>query len=153
MSQTAIRHRFEPRPTQCRGVRTLAGWRLRLHEITLPGELLDQAQFDQGLGMAAEALPQPPSAEGRLGVGFVVLHQGREMDYVVVCWWARENELPIRVFVREREPKSAWRPGRGDESICVWDLEVLKGERDLYVRTVLARAGSADVEAYLAAPP
>jgi hypothetical protein len=33
----------------------------------------------------------------------------------------------------------------------VWDLEVIGREREAYIRTVLARAGRADVDGYLAA--
>ena len=83
-------HRFEPRPTQFIGVREVGGWRLRQYTITLPEEQLDQAVFEEGLALAAQLLPQPPVAPGRFGVGFVILHQGRGMDYIVLAWWSGE---------------------------------------------------------------
>src|SRR5690606_18314330 len=132
-----IAHAYERRPTTRHGVRDVDGWRLREWRITLPGETLDQAAFEAGLALASTALPHPPAAEGRVGAGFVIFHQGRGVDYVVLCWWSRENELPIRVFVRERAPNAQWRPGRGEESVCVWDLEVIRRERDAWVKTVL----------------
>lgn len=144
-----VQHAFAPRPTQFVGVRALGDWRLRLHTITLPGETLDWAQFEPGLALAAEALPQPAVEPGRFGIGFVICHQGRGFDYIVLCWWSRENELPIRVLVRERQPQALWRAAKDEESICVWDIEVIERERDAYVRTVLARAGEPDIEAYL----
>ena len=143
-------HRFEPRPTQFIGVREVGGWRLRQYTITLPEEQLDQAVFEEGLALAAQLLPQPPVAPGRFGVGFVILHQGRGMDYIVLAWWSRENELPMRVFVRQREPEEPWRPATGEESICVWDIEVIKRERDLFVRTAVTD-GRTELESYLAA--
>jgi hypothetical protein len=100
--------------------------------------------------LAGPSLPQPPTAPGRFGIGFAILHQGRGMDYIVLAWWARENELPMRVFVRQREPAEPWRPAAGEESICVWDIEVIKRERDLFVRTALAD-GRTELESYLAA--
>ena len=122
---------------------------MKVYEITLPGEALDAAQFEAGLKLVADALPQPPTAPGRFGAGFVICHQGRGVDYLVLCWWARENELPIRVFVHDLRPGASWRAAQGDESICVWDLEVIALERDQWVRTVLSRPGAADVEPYL----
>jgi hypothetical protein len=71
----------------------------------------------------------------------------------VLAWWDNENELPLRVFVRELEGDSQWRAARGVESFCVWDLQVIAFERDAYVATLLA--GSPDVagatRAYLGA--
>lgn len=62
----------------------------------------------------------------------------------MLCWWDRENELPIRVFVRQHDG-SPWRPAQGSESVCVWDLQVICFERDAYVHTVMAgRAGGAE---------
>lgn len=148
-SELCISHSFAPRPTAFVEVRPLAGWRLKLHTITLPGEALDWPQFERGLTLAADALPQPPVAAGRFGVGFVICHQGRGTDYIVLCWWSRENELPIRVFVRPREPQAPWRTARSEESICVWDIEIIKRERDAWVRTALAQAKEPDLETYL----
>ncbi len=75
------------------------------------------------------------------------MHQGRTSDYLILCWWDRENELPIAVYLGDGD---GWRPAEGSESICVWDLPVLWWEREVYVGTVLA--GRADaVESYLAA--
>lgn len=142
-------HGYAPRPTEFTGVRDLAGWRMKLHVITLPGERLDGTEYERGLALAAAALPQPPIGPGRFGVGFVICHQGRGVDYIVTCWWARENELPMRVFVRDRRQGAAWRAARGEESVCVWDLDIVWRERNVFVRTVLSQLGEADVEAYL----
>ena len=56
----------------------------------------------------------------------------------------------MRVFVRQREPEEPWRPATGEESICVWDIEVIKRERDLFVRTAVTD-GRTELESYLAA--
>ncbi len=144
-----VEHAFAPRPTLFEGVRNLAGWRIKQYAITLPGETLDRAPFDAGFRFAAESLPQPPVAHGRFGVGFAICHQGRGINYLVLCWWSRENELPLRVFVREHGETKMWRPARGEESVCVWDLEVINRERDAYVRTILSKTGAPDIETYL----
>jgi len=93
-----------------------------------------------------DTLPDPAEAEGRPGVGWVILHLGRDVDYLVLGWWDRENELPVRIWVREGG--NPWRVARGPESFCVWDLEVMAHERDAYVRHVL-RLGPSGVDDYL----
>lgn len=139
---------YQPRPIRAHGVRDVDGWRLKLYTITHGGAEPALTAFEDAWPLLEDALPEPPVLPGRPGVGFVVLHRGRGVDYAVLGWWDRENELPLRVFVRGPEEAAEWRPARGSESICVWDLEVIAFERTAYVETVMASAGP-DVEGYL----
>lgn len=84
--------------------------------------------------------------QGRCGAGFLIEHQGNSLDYLVLGWWDRENELPLRVYVRDAG--TPWRAARGGESVCVWDLQVVWAERPAYVGTVMNPA-MGDVAAYL----
>jgi hypothetical protein len=137
---------YEPRPLAFLGVQTVAGHKLKVYSIRLPGEPHDPERFVGGWKLAADALPLPAAAPERPGVGFAILHQGRTGDYLILSWWDRENELPTRVFLNTSE---GWRPATGGESFCIWDLRVVWWEREAYVGTVLA--GRADgLERYLA---
>jgi len=137
---------YHPRPLTFLGIDPVAGFRLKVYGIRHGDGPLDLLRFDGAWALAKPALPQPAVRPGRPGVGFVVLHQGKTGDYLILCWWDRENELPLRVFVGG---PAGWRPAAIDESVCVWDLRVLWWEREAYVATALA--GRADgVEAYLA---
>ena len=64
--------------------------------------VVDWAAFEAGLKLAEAELPQPAEAAGRPGLGFLIAHQGRTGDYVVLGWWDHENELPLRVFLRRQ---------------------------------------------------
>jgi hypothetical protein len=131
---------FAPRPITFAGLHTHEGWRLKRYTITRDAEPLDWDAFAPGLGLTLAALPQPAVTAERPGLGFVIAHRGAGADYIVLGWWDRENELPVRVVVREQTPGAEWRPARGSESFCVWDLQVIGFERDAYVATVLAEA-------------
>src|SRR5262245_19618913 len=140
---------YTPRPIRPLGLLPHAGWRLKLYGITFGPGPLDRPRFEPGVALALAALPAPAVADGRPGVGFLILHQGRTGDYAVLGWWGNENELPLRVFVRP-PGVAGWRPAQGGESACVWDLQVVAFERDAYVETVLASDDPADpVVAYL----
>jgi hypothetical protein len=142
-------HPYQPRSVTFLGIVGRDDWRLKLYAIALDRAAFDEARFRRGLELALDALPTPSRTTSRPGVGFCIQHQGRGADYVVLAWWDRENELPLRVFVKTpADPE--WRPARGGESVCVWDLEVIGFERDAYVRTVLAEPATPP-EAYLEA--
>lgn len=139
-----ITEAYAPRPTLFLGLLEHAGWRTRSWFIRHPEVEADMDRFSVAVEMASATLPQPPRTDDRPGVAVLIAHQGRTVDYVVLGWWDRENELPLKVWVDEG---LGWREARGSESLCVWDLEVIARERDLYVRHVLADAAG-DVDAY-----
>lgn len=139
--------RYEPRPLSFLGVDSVAGYRLKVYSICYADSPFERERFAGGWALASRALPQPSVIVERPGVGFAIMHQGRTGDYLILCWWDRENELPIRVFLGDAD---GWRPASRSESICVWDLRVLWWEREAYVGTVLAGRSGA-LEAYLAA--
>lgn len=139
-------HPFVPRPIQPRGVVPYGDWQLKRYTIVLdPRDGEGDApwpDFEPGRALARAALPQPAVTAHRPGVGFVIEHRGQGADYIVLGWWDRANELPVRVIVREQLPGSTWRPARDQESFCVWDLQVIAFEREAYVDTVMS-AGAA----------
>lgn len=123
------------------------GYAVKTYSINVVPEPVDARRFQGFVPLMLGVLPTPAQADGRVGVAIAILHQGRGVDYAVLAWWDRENELPLRVFVSEGG-KDDWRPARDSESICVWDLEVLWRERELYVQHVMSAAGEAGVSRY-----
>jgi len=134
---------FAPRAASFHGIVEHTGHRLKGYSVRYGDRPVHWEEHREGIDLALAALPEAKPAEGRPGLGFLIVHRGRAAEYVVLAWWDRQNELPVRVFVRDGGP---WRPAREDESFCVWDLEIIAHERDAYVETVLA---GRDAEAYL----
>ena len=137
---------YAPRPIRFDGVHVHDGWRIKRYRIWYGDAGFEAGRFEVGVALVWSELPAPAVTAVRPGVGFIVAHQGRGADYLVLGWWDRENELPLRVFVRDR---GVWRPAQGPESVCVWDLQVIGHERDAYVETVLGDPAAGGVDAYL----
>lgn len=141
---------YAPRPIHPDGLLETGGWRLKCYAITLPEAPVDPAAFTSGVELAIRSLPAPAVADGRPGIGIMIAHEGRGVRYVVLAWWDRENELPVRVFVAPADEGGVWRPARDGESFCVWDLQVLWFEREAYVETLLDPAVDEPEAEYLA---
>lgn len=147
-------HPYAPRPIRFLDVDASQGFALKRYWIDLeaaPGP--DLPDWAPALALAGAALPRDSDAATCPRVGFLLLHRGRGADYLVLGWWDRENELPLRVFVRYPGTADAqWRAARGGESVCIWDLEVIGFERDAYVTSYLSGIGpEAARAAYLGA--
>lgn len=137
---------FSPRPVRYLGLTECGGHRIKKYSITFDELPLAIDDFESAFAsMAAPQLPHPSIQEGRPGLGFVIFHQGRSGNYVVLCWWDRENEMPTRIFVRDN---AGWRPANNNEGVCVWDLEVIYFERCLYIDKVLCRNREPSLDAY-----
>lgn len=137
---------YQPRPVLFHGVDAHDGWRIKRYAIHLPDEAFRPERFTVARPLALEALPRPAAAQGRYGAAVVIEHQGACADYLVLGWWDRENELPIRVWVRDG---GDWRPARSGESVCVWDLAILWSERQAWVRHGM-RTGGPDLDGWAA---
>jgi hypothetical protein len=122
---------------------------MKLYSISHDGSEIDWSLFGPERRRGLEGLPRPAVAPGRPGVGFAIAHHGRTADYLVMAWWDRENELPLRVRVRAAGSKSGFRPAREGESVCVWDLELIWLERQAYVATMLAEPPAGSTADYL----
>jgi hypothetical protein len=141
---------YRARPVRFRELREAGGWRVKIYSIVYGSAPLDWPVYEEVLPRALASLPQPAIAPGRPGVGFAIAHQGRGVHYLVLNWWANENEYFNRVFVREFGEGTSWRLAAGDEAACVWDLEIVWFERQAYVQSVLARPDAPDLDGYLA---
>lgn len=140
---------FRPREIHFHGVRSRGEWSLKVFSVVYGGIAFDARDFEPPLEMALGGLPRPDLEQGRPGLGFLIAHQGRGDNYLILGWWSNENELPIKAWVR-REGED-WRPAIEGESVCVWDLEVVWEERQAWIATMMS--GPARPEDYLAHVP
>jgi hypothetical protein len=141
------------------GVREHDHYQIKTYSILHASQRYSPDTFESGFRFAASHLPRsaaPPASphpRPRPGLAFAILHQGLTGDYFILAWWDRENELPLRVFVREPDEQPAganpgasahWRPASATngESICIWDLHILWHERQAYIATLLNSAWS-----------
>ncbi|MFB7938520.1 hypothetical protein ACFWIN_03600 [Streptomyces sp. NPDC127049] len=102
---------------------------------------------------AATVLSESP-ARGDHPAGFLILHRGAEGTYLLVSQWYDADMLKhwVRGAVVDAEGNTSFTPlAERDLIACVWELEVVKFERDAWVNTVLARGSDdrAAVDAYL----
>ncbi len=97
---------------------------------------------------AATVLAEAPQ-QGDHPTGFLILHYGAEGVYLLVSQWYDADMLKhwVRGASVDAEGVTRFVPlAQRDLIACVWELEVIKFERDAWVNTVMAR-GKLDQEA------
>jgi len=64
---------------------------------------------------------------------FVIFHDGATCDYLVLVWWGNDNELFTSVSVKL---KDTWIEDSNKYSFCLYDLEIMWAERNVYIKTM-----------------
>ncbi|WP_337064978.1 isochorismatase family protein [Rouxiella badensis] len=139
---------WQPKPYLGRRIAPLPvwhheGWQLKRYAIEFAGTTSPADIFERAYTRVASWLPPQATTADRPGVGWMLEHRGKTMDYLVVGWWDNENELRMKIWVTEN---GQWREAL-NESFCVWDMQVMAFERDAFVATLLQK--QPDVAAYL----
>lgn len=124
---------YLPRPITPAGVKSINRWQLKRYIIRYSQASGAAPDYTPAYQLVSQWLPVQAETVNRPGIGFVIEHQGKTLNYLIVGWWDNENELRVKVWVQEQE---VWRAAR-DESFCVWDLQVMTFERDAFVATLL----------------
>ncbi len=142
---------YVPREISPLGLIGVDAWRFKLYGIHAPGRLAPGWGWEPAVRDLARArLDEPGGHPERYGVGFVIVHHGREADFVLIDWWVGENMLENHVHVCiPGDPSVHERGNPTGLSACVWELRVMAFEREAWIETVLANPEGPDLDAYL----
>ena len=144
-------------PCELRPIRPLDpleidGWRLKVHGIAYRRAAPRPELVKAARKLAERVLPRPADGDGRHGVGYMGVHDGRGANFVFIDWWADENELHHHVFISPTYKPDDLEEETGTGLLaCVWDLRVICHERQAWIDHVLRNPAGPDLDAYLAA--
>lgn len=129
------------------------GWRIKVYGIRFREAEGPDAPDARIVALAEQAvlprLPQPAIADDRYGVGFLVVHQGQDRNWLLLDWWYDREILKQRLFSSPLAAPDAITPAEPDLLACTWELAVHGFERQAWIDTVLNNPNGPDVDAYL----
>lgn len=137
---------YAPRLVTARPPLDVRGRTLKVYGIFAEPERRSTLPAPEWLRRQAATVLSPDLADGDHPLGFLMLHYGLDGAYLLVSQWFDANMLKHRVLGAPGDPdgSTTFAPlAERDLVACVWELEVIRFERDAWVNTVLAR-GSLD---------
>ena len=99
----------------------------------------DQEELATHIGEITDA----PNDAADHGLGFAIVHLACDGDYLLLSQWFNANMLRHRVYqcvVDNRKLANVESLAETGIIACVWELEIMKFERDAWVRTMLSAA-------------
>ena len=138
---------YRPRltyPVECCEV---TGWQLKFYAMAGNGKPLSPEVIDASrkfLDVVSDCWPEakPNSC------GFVTLHAGEEANWLLIDLWVTDI-LHHFLFCSTIEAPLEFKPAPRGLMACVWELEVIKHERDVWVRHVMSKPARPDFELYM----
>ena len=112
---------------------------IKLYTVSATGEAVMQTDYLTQL----QIIKSQKQLDWKRIPAFVIFHEGANAQYLVLAWWGNDNEMFISVSVQEQ---SGWIVDSDKYSFCLWDLEILWAERNIFIETMYS--GKTDLEAY-----
>lgn len=141
-----------PRPFIALGHEEIQGWLIKRYAITASGGAPSPALLQAARGLAERVLPEAGDSELGHGVGFVIAHEGRDGNYVLVDWWTGENMLAQQIHIAPAGRYEAFERFTSRDIVsCVWEMQILAFEGRAWVDKVLSRPQQPDIDGYLGA--
>ncbi len=102
---------------------------VKIYSISATNQPVDQTEYLPMLAKAKAAI----DINWETTPSFAIFHDGAQYPYLILCWWQNDNELFNRVFVKDTQ---AWSQASDKYSFCLYDLEVIWIERNIFIDTI-----------------
>jgi hypothetical protein len=128
---------YHPRDTRMLSIHACCGWRLKTYEVCFGRRSIPSDQVARTLTFVDNNVPWPPTSGSRHQAGFVIIHRGHDAMWLMVHVW-KSDILTQFAYQAPLSNPIDFIPLRSDgQCSCVWELEVIKHERDAWVRCAM----------------
>jgi hypothetical protein len=143
---------YRSRSISFAGITCCGNWKLKCYTISLPACEVHESTIAAVQACLPEWLEKPAqSGLTHYYTGFLIIHEGADGCYAVLCCWCEENMLQLFAWRALKENPQAFEliSDKGLVS-CVWEMQVLCFERNAWVEDVMLQQGQAQaITSYL----
>ncbi|MFP2767894.1 hypothetical protein [Oceanisphaera sp. KMM 10153] len=102
---------------------------VKIYTISADEESINMVAFNNRLADVKFEI----TLEWEQTAAFAIFHNGESCRYLVLVWWGNDNELFTSVSV---EVNGNWVVDPTKYSFCLYDMEVMWKERNIYIETM-----------------
>lgn len=128
---------YVPRASRLVSIHEYGGWRLKVYEICFDSHSIPSDQVAATLTFAENSVPWPHASNVSNNAGFVIIHRGQDAMWLMIHLWQSDILVQFAYQATFSNPVD-FIPLRSDGMCgCVWELEIVKHERDAWVRCAM----------------
>jgi len=102
---------------------------IKIYTISAANKPINISMFNKRLA----TVKSQSEVNWRETAAFAIYHDGENYKYLVLAWWGNDNELFTSVSVKI---KHKWVIDPKQYSFCLYDMEVMWRERNIYIETM-----------------
>lgn len=146
-----IQKNYKTRPVRFMELYQHGDWMVKIYSISVKHEVVDHHWIEQAKHSLETWLKQADSYQlDTYKTATLILHEGKEGCFAILCWWIDENMLQLFVYLaNDAQPDNFILYSDKGIITCVWEMAVLWFERNAWVEHVLMKADKPDIESYL----
>jgi hypothetical protein len=126
------------------------GWKFKVYGIAYKGEYPKKESINLAKSITKNQIREIHVNSKIYNVGFIVVHEAREANFILVDYWTGENMLCNHAYLSsfEKQAQIEYLTPTG-LTACVWELRVICFEREAWIKSILANPKGPDINQYL----
>ena len=142
---------YKPRPVKFLEVLEYNGWHVKVYSISAKKQIVDTSIIENAKKHLSSWLSNNLDYQHRnYKIATLILHEGSYGIYAIINWWSDEDMLQLYVYFADYDnPKKFTLFSDKGMVTCVWEMAVLWHERNAWVKHVLQKSTSPEIDKYL----
>ncbi|MBX7151915.1 hypothetical protein K1X84_09770 [bacterium] len=140
---------FAPRALGYLGHWMIDEWSFKIYTITYHSNTQASSEYLTLVKRLWKKIPDV-SKVSSYGIGFIILHNGWNANFISFNWFADENMIVTHSFVAPIDHPLDYRFNTlTGMNMCVWDCAVIWQERSAWVKCIMSDPQRPDVDGYM----
>lgn len=142
---------YKPRRTRLNKILAVNDWTVKVYTITTQKQFNSEITLDGAIRKLPEWLEKAQNQGFEIyKVAFLIVHEGLDGVWNLISWWTEGEILQsLTFFAAFDSPREFQAVLKEGFMACVWEMEVILFERDMWIEHVLKKADKPDFETYL----
>ena len=149
---------YQRRPIRFLELVDYGDWRIKVYGIRYQGVhsqgcRAETRPDERLIALAKEKvlreLPKTIDQRHDHGIGFLIIHQGQQRNWLLLDWWFEQEILKQKLFSSPCDTPEEITPAEPELLACTWELAIHAFERQAWIETVLNNPAGPDLAAYL----
>jgi len=144
---------YEDRPVKFLELSEDKGWKFKIYAIvhkknTPP----DGKTIEIAKQFAKDCIEKYHYIADSYGLGYIIIHKGRDSNFIVINWWLGENMVCTHSFLSPLNNQYLYQEiTHTGMNVCVWDSLIHSFERNAWVNFIMKNPDTPDIKGYLKA--
>ena len=141
---------YEDRPVEFLELSNNDGWRFKIYSIVYKkNSAPDERTIEIAKQFAKDCIEKYHYIADSYGLGYIIIHKGKDSNFIVINWWLGENMICTHSFLSPLNNSNLYQEiTHTGMNVCVWDALIHFHERNAWVEFIMKNPDAPDINGY-----